>query len=70
MELNDVSWTGDASPIDPNGDSWPDLYVTNMQGARRVLQERERQTLRAPHGGTLPKDLLGCHGHQILGLQQ
>jgi hypothetical protein len=32
MRLQDVSWTGDASPIDVNGDQWPDLYVLNMQG--------------------------------------
>ena len=25
-------WTGDACPVDANGDGWPDLYVTNMQG--------------------------------------
>ena len=30
--LVDVSWTGDASPIDVNRDGWPDLYVLNMQG--------------------------------------
>jgi hypothetical protein len=30
--LEDVSWSGDASPIDGNGDGWPDLYVLNMQG--------------------------------------
>jgi enediyne biosynthesis protein E4 len=30
--LVDLSWSGDASPIDVNGDGWPDLYVLNMQG--------------------------------------
>ena len=30
--LVDESWTGDASPLDANGDGWPDLYVLNMQG--------------------------------------
>lgn len=30
--LQDVSWSGDASPIDGNADGWPDLYVLNMQG--------------------------------------
>lgn len=30
--LLDVSWSGDASPVDGNGDGWPDLYVLNMQG--------------------------------------
>jgi hypothetical protein len=32
MGLQDVSWSGDASPVDANGDGWPDLYVLNMQG--------------------------------------
>ena len=25
-------WTGDACPVDVNGDGWLDLYVTNMEG--------------------------------------
>lgn len=32
VALNDVSWCGDATPIDANDDGWPDLYVLNMQG--------------------------------------
>ena len=32
MGLQDVSWSGDASPVDGNSDGWPDLYVLNMQG--------------------------------------
>ena len=30
--LNDLSWTGDASPLDANEDGWPDLYILSMQG--------------------------------------
>ncbi|MBW3600117.1 MAG: VCBS repeat-containing protein, partial [Planctomycetes bacterium] len=30
--LSDASWSGDATPIDPNEDGWPDLYVLDMQG--------------------------------------
>ncbi|MBM3773171.1 MAG: hypothetical protein FJW27_18175 [Acidimicrobiia bacterium] len=30
--LVDVGWSGDASPLDVNGDGWLDLYVLNMQG--------------------------------------
>ena len=30
--LVDMSWSGDASPIDVNRDGWQDLYVPSMQG--------------------------------------
>jgi hypothetical protein len=30
--LVDTRWSGDATPIDANGDGWTDLYVLNMQG--------------------------------------
>ena len=30
--LMDLSWTGDASPVDVNDDGYPDVYLTNMQG--------------------------------------
>ena len=32
MGLQDLSWSGDAAPLDANDDGWPDLYVLNMQG--------------------------------------
>lgn len=39
--LIDAGWTGDALPIDINGDRWTDLYTTNMQGLDRVwINER------------------------------
>lgn len=31
--FHDVSWSGDASVIDANGDGRPDVYMLNMQGA-------------------------------------
>ena len=30
--IDDVGWTGDATPLDANEDGWPDLYVMDMQG--------------------------------------
>ncbi|MBZ0266867.1 FG-GAP-like repeat-containing protein [bacterium] len=30
--IADSSWTGDATPIDLNGDGWLDVYLLNMQG--------------------------------------
>ncbi|HKP29817.1 MAG TPA: CRTAC1 family protein [Gemmatimonadales bacterium] len=34
--LVDWSWTGDATPLDANGDGWTDLYVLSMQGANHL----------------------------------
>ncbi len=31
-------WSGDASPLDANGDGWTDLYVLNMQGDDRYYE--------------------------------
>jgi hypothetical protein len=39
--LVDVSWTGDATPIDVDGDGWQDLYVLNMQGHDEVYRNVE-----------------------------
>lgn len=36
--LRDTSWSGDASPIDVNGDGWLDLYVLNMQGTNEYYE--------------------------------
>lgn len=36
--LVDESWSGDATPIDANGDGWLDLYVLNMQGDDRYYE--------------------------------
>lgn len=32
MNIVDIGWSGDATPIDANGDGWLDLYVLSMQG--------------------------------------
>ena len=32
MGLHELSWSGDATPLDANEDGWTDLYVLNMQG--------------------------------------
>ena len=68
--LVDLSWSGDASPIDVNRDGWPDLYVLNMQGHDQVLRERRRQVLRETKPRGVSQDTLGFDGHQGLRLRQ
>ena len=36
----DTSWSGDSSAIDLTGDSYPDFYLTNMQGDDRYWESR------------------------------
>jgi hypothetical protein len=36
----DTSWSGDSSAIDLTGDSYPDFYLTNMQGDDRYWENR------------------------------
>lgn len=44
--LVDESWTGDASPLDPDEDGWPDLYVLSMQGHDEFYQNVEGKFVR------------------------
>ncbi len=52
VQWADICWSGDASPLDPNDDGWPDLYVLNMQGHDEYYEnvqgerfERKSQTV-------------------------
>ena len=36
--LADAAWSGDATPLDVNGDGLSDLYVLNMQGHDRLYE--------------------------------
>lgn len=40
---SDTSWSGDAIAFDANDDSWPDLYVCNMQGHDHLYINNEGQ---------------------------
>ena len=62
MGLNDVSWTGDASPIDPNGDGWPDLYVLNMQGPDEFYENVQGKRFERRTAERFPKTSWGAMG--------
>ena len=62
MGLNDVSWTGDASPIDPNRDGWQDLYVLNMQGPDQFYENVQGKRFERRTAERFPKTSWGAMG--------
>ena len=62
LGLNNVSWTGDACPIDPNGDGWPDLYVINMQGPDQFYENIDGKRFERRTAERFPKTSWGAMG--------
>jgi len=63
--LNDVSWTGEASVIDGNNDGWPDLYVLNMQGHDEYYQNNQGKNFIRKSRDTFPKTPWGAMGSTV-----
>lgn len=63
--LDDVSWTGDASPIDVNNDSWPDLYVLNMQGHDEYYENIGGERFQRRSREVFPKTSWGSMGVKV-----
>ena len=63
--LIDVSWSGDASPIDLNDDGWQDLYVTNMQGHDEYYENVEGKVFRKRSREVFPKTPWGSMGIKV-----
>ncbi len=62
LGLDDVSWTGDASPIDPNRDGWPDLYILNMQGPDQFYENVRGKRFERRTAERFPKTSWGAMG--------
>ena len=62
VNLSDTSWTGAASPIDGNGDGWPDLYVTNMQGHDEYYENDQGKAFVRKSRDLFPKTPWGSMG--------
>ncbi len=61
-ELIDVSWSGDALPIDVNADGWTDLYVLNMQGNDEYYENVEGNKFVKRSREVFPKTPWGAMG--------
>lgn len=64
--LLDSSWSGDASPVDFNGDGWQDLYVLNMQGHDAYYENAAGQHFIKKSRALFPKTSWGAMGIKSL----
>jgi hypothetical protein len=60
--LIDDTWSGDAFPIDLNGDGFPDLYVLNMQGHDEFYQNAGGKRFERKSREMFPKTPWGAMG--------
>jgi hypothetical protein len=63
--LVDESWSGDATPMDANGDGWPDLYVLNMQGHDHYYENQQGQRFVDKTAELFPKTPWGSMGVKL-----
>ena len=62
VNLRDGGWSGDASPVDFNGDLRPDLYVLNMQGDDHYWENVDGQSFVERTAEYFPKTPWGAMG--------
>jgi enediyne biosynthesis protein E4 len=62
MNLVDLGWSGDATPIDGNNDGWPDLYVLSMQGHDEYYENVGGKRFEKKSRDVFPKTPWGAMG--------
>ena len=62
MNLRDLSWSGEATFCDLNGDGFPDLYLANMQGDDHYYENVAGKTFVEKTPGLFPKTPWGAMG--------
>ncbi len=67
--LSDVRWSGDATPIDANGDGWPDLYVLNMQGLDGYWENQQGKRFVDRTAEVFPRSSWGAMGVKAFDLE-
>jgi hypothetical protein len=68
MGLEDFAWSGDASPIDGNGDGWPDLYVLNMQGDDEYYENAQGRRFVRRSRAVFPRTSWGAMGIKVFDI--
>ncbi len=63
--LLDLSWSGDATPIDANDDGYLDLYLPNMQGANHLWINDRGRRFRDSTSAYFPQTPFGAMGVKV-----
>lgn len=64
--LGDDGWSGEAVPIDVDGDGWLDLYVANMQGEDRLYRNEAGRRFVDASARYIPRSPFGSMGVEVL----
>jgi hypothetical protein len=64
--LVDTGWSGDATPLDANGDGWTDLYVLSMQGNDEYWENLEGRRFERRSTTLLPAYAWGSMGVKVI----
>lgn len=65
MKLEVPGWTGAATPIDGNGDGWPDLYCLDMQGHGAYFENQQGAGFRNRSAEVFPRTPWGAMGVKV-----
>ena len=68
--LVDLSWSGDATPIDGNDDGWPDLYVLNMLGDDEYYENVGGQRFVKRSRDVFPRTSWGSMGVKVFDMNR
>jgi len=63
--LGDDGWSGEAVPLDVDGDGWLDLYLANMQGEDRLYLNREGKRFVDASARYVPRSPFGSMGVEV-----
>lgn len=66
--LVDQSWSGDATPLDVDGDGWLDLYVLNMQGTDELYRNENGEKFVRATDEWFPRSPWGAMGVQVMDI--
>ncbi len=63
--FHDVSWSGDATPIDINEDGWQDIYLLNMQGHDEYYENQQGRRFVKKSREIFPQTPWGAMGVKV-----